>query len=247
MKRSQLGLGLTLCGILILSACGQLSPARQRAASLPTVVTSPSQVPTASDRTGPASTARTTGSLQPREYEGVPLPSPDSISNPDLDVRLPAAWLLIGGEATAGIHGSYTYETGLRYPCTGNTQETPSPGERCNRMTHADVAPPDDTTNPNVASVHASTATRPVIVVESRSIRKIETVLRDWHEGGVPASDPSWREVRPIEVEHDSSVTTYTFGPLGRTGDHILTVTLSFEGNNEITYYWRVLAKDMTR
>ncbi len=235
MKRPVYALGVSLCVMVTLAACGGTTPA-------------------VSDRARveqPVHLATQTVDTRPDEYNGIPLPTPEPITNPDLEVQLPTAWLIIGDRAVAGSYGSYTYSTDFVYLCP-DKRDNNTPGElvrrarsrlgvdRCSRMTHADVAPPDMTSGRQVPAVEIPSGASPVVVVGAGSIEELEAKLRGWTEEDAMPDLGSTDRLEAAIVERGKSVTAYKFGAVGMGQDKLLTVHVALEGGDEITYHWRL-------
>ena len=171
----------------------------------------------------------------------MPLPAPAPIKDAGRDVRLPAAWLVVGDGAVAGSRGHFTYEG--EAPCEGNSQETPPAGSRCVGVVYAEAGPPDAAPHADFPAVAIPAAMRPVIVVSSTSVRQLDATLRDWAEEGVPPVDRSWRVHPHTRVRRTDSLTIYAFSPIGKGPDRVLTVTIKLKGATEVTYYWRLQPK----
>jgi hypothetical protein len=139
--------------------------------------------------------------------------------------------MIAGGKATAGTPGSYTCETDAVHPCPNN------PDQKCSRMTHADSFPQN--TKSGVATVHVPMGEEPVIVVASESIRKVEATVQDWTEGTMLPFGPSAHKLH-LRAQSDGSVTIYTLKSLAQGADQLVTVSVAFQGNNAIMYYWRL-------
>lgn len=205
-------IGLLTWSALLLSGCGNADPRSEPGADA-------------------SAASPTADGGRVAEYDGISLPQPDPIDDPDLDVVLPPAWVIVEGRAVAGTHGSYTYVTGA----------TPCPeAERggCIRMTHADAPAPEDRSE--VATIEVSAAERPVLVVASPSVGKFEATLQDWSDG-MTVFGPKAVWAKPKSAVGDD-VTVYPLQPLGaEREDQLLSVALAFPENYEVTYFWRLV------
>jgi len=251
MQPSLFRLALYLCPLLILVACGRSSlsaggpPAQSTLESPATIgAASPWATLPPTEKAGiPLNepTIPATKVPQLMQYKGTRLPPPEPIKNSDIEVALPAMWLIAGGEVVAGSPGSYTYQTEAIYACPDDAgYGQPGAHGECDRMTHADAAPPDETIDPDLAGVQLPDNEQPSIVAATRSIHEFGVAQRRWSENPTTAFPPAWHEVQAARVEYDGPATVYAINPTGGRDTQLLKVSVALEGNSEITCYWRL-------
>jgi hypothetical protein len=148
-------------------------------------------------------------------YQGRVLPTAKPVRG--LPVQPPSAWLIVEDSVVPATFAA------------GGT-----------RASHLDPVP----AMPDLMTVAIPAQTRATIVVDARSIARLQAVVRPWSEDGriIPLFDDAARELQAA-VHAGERTTIYSLEPIGDADDTLLRVHITLAGG-ETFYVWHLKLTD---
>jgi len=156
----------------------------------------------------------------PITYKGLELPAPPQVA-PDI-VLPPAAWLIVGDEATLASYGSSCMPFLIF-------------GMGCGTM-------PEPWDRPDLATATLPDETQAVIVIASTAIKEFHATVQPWSER--PGSGTSTLRELKTERKRGINKTVFTLESLDDLSDMLLEITVTYTRGGA-SYYWR-LNPDLT-